>query len=153
MRVRTYVGGAVAGAALMAGSALWAQAPGRVIEITADDTMHYSMTTIEAKAGESLDVKLTNKGAMPKAAAAHNFVVLKKGTDVDAFTTAAVMARDTGYIPDKFKASVIVSTALTGPGETVEARFKAPTVAGTYQYLCSFPGHYAAGMKGSLVVK
>ena len=37
-------------------------------------------------------------------------------------------------------------------GETVDVSFKAPA-AGTYPYICSFPGHLAAGMKGSLVVK
>jgi azurin len=153
IKVRTYVGTALAGGALVIGSALLAQAPGRVIAISADDTMKYSVTTIEAKPGESLDVKLTNKGTLPKAAMAHNFVLLKKGTDVNAFTTEAVMARETDYVPPKFKADVIVSTTLTGPGETVDAKFKAPTAPGTYQYFCSFPGHFAAGMKGSLIVK
>ena len=47
---------------------------GRTIELTADDTMKYSVTNIEAKPGETLTVKLTNKGTMPKMAAAHNFV-------------------------------------------------------------------------------
>ena len=36
---------------------------------------------------------------------------------------------------------------------TVEVTFDAPTEPGEYVYLCSFPGHYAAGMKGLLVVK
>jgi azurin len=47
---------------------------------------------------------------------------------------------------------VIAHTGLVGPGETVEVTFKAPA-AGTYTFLCSFPGHFAAGMKGTLVVK
>ncbi len=129
------------------------KAAGRTIELTGDDTMKYNVTTIPAKPGEQLTVKLTNKGTMPKMAAAHNFVLLKQGTDLNAFTTAAVMAGAAAdYIPAKFKDQVIASTKLAGPGETVETSFKAPTAPGTYQYICSFPGHFAT-MKGTLVVK
>ena len=125
---------------------------GRTIEITGDDTMKYSVTTIDAKPGEQLTVKLTNKGTMPKMAAAHNFVLLKKGTDVTAFTTAAVMAQQAEYIPAKFESQIIAHTKLTGPGETAEVSFKAPTAPGTYDYICSFPGHFTT-MKGTLTVK
>jgi azurin len=125
---------------------------GRTIEITGDDTMKFSVTAIDAKPGETLTVKLTNKGTMPKIAAAHNFVLLKKGTDLNAFTTAAVMAQSTDYIPAKFKDEIIANTKLAGPGETVETTFKAPTAPGTYQFICSFPGHFAT-MKGTLTVK
>jgi azurin len=51
------------------------------------------------------------------------------------------------------KASVLASTPLAGPGETVEVTFKAPTAAGEYTFLCSFPGHFLSGMKGALTVK
>src|SRR5436190_23989245 len=118
---------------------------GRVVEITGDDTMKYSLTSIDAKPGETITIKLTNKGAMPKAAAAHNFVLLKPGTDINAFTTAAVMAGQTDYVPQdaKMKGQVLASSKLAGPGETVEVTFKAPTAPGAYDFLCSFPGHFA----------
>ena len=45
-----------------------------------------------------------------------------------------------------------VST-LAGGGETVKVTFNAPKEPGEYLYLCTFPGHYLAGMKGLLVVK
>src|ERR1700693_1627363 len=54
----------------------------KTVEITGDDTMKYNVTTITAKPGEAVHIKLTNKGTMPKMAAAHNFVLLKKGTDL-----------------------------------------------------------------------
>jgi uncharacterized cupredoxin-like copper-binding protein len=41
---------------------------------------------------------------------------------------------------------------MTGPNDTVEVTFKAPA-AGSYTFLCSFPGHFAAGMTGKLEVK
>ena len=124
---------------------------GKTVEITGDDTMKYNVTAITAKPGETVHIKLTNKGTMPKMAAAHNFVLLKTGTDVTAFTTAAVMAGATEYIPAKFKDQIIASTKLAGPGETVEVEFTAPTAPGKYDYICSFPGH-SATMKGTLTV-
>ena len=39
------------------------------------------------------------------------------------------------------------------PGETAEVTFKVPAAPGSYTFLCSFPGHFVAGMKGLLVVK
>src|SRR6185369_1094748 len=54
----------------------------KTVEITGDDTMKFSVTAITAKPGEAVHIKLTNKGTMPKMAAAHNFVLLKKGTDL-----------------------------------------------------------------------
>jgi azurin len=127
-------------------------AAGRLIEMTGDDAMKFNVTTLTAKPGERLTVKLTNIGKMPKIASAHNFVLLAKGTDVPAFGNEAVMAAATEYIPAKFKAAVLASTKLAGPGETVEVTFTAPTAPGVYQYICSFPGHYAI-MKGTLEVK
>jgi azurin len=48
---------------------------------------------------------------------------------------------------------VIAKTALAGAGETVDVTFNAPAAAGSYPYVCTFPGHFQAGMRGNLVVK
>jgi azurin len=131
---------------------LAAQTP-RTIEISAADDMKYDKTTIEAKPGETIKIKLTPKGTMPKIAMSHNVVVLKLGTDAAAFVAAGATAQATQYIaPDK-KTQVIASTPLAGNGESVEATFKVPAAAGSYPFVCTFPGHFAAGMKGNLVVK
>jgi azurin len=131
---------------------LAAQGP-RTIELASSDDMKYDKTTIEAKAGEQIRIKLTPKGTMPKIAMAHNVVVLKLKTDAAAFVNAGIAARPTDFIaPDK-KALVIANTPLAGNGETVEVVFKVPAVPGQYPYVCTFPGHFAAGMKGTLVVK
>ena len=39
------------------------------------------------------------------------------------------------------------------PGETVEVTFDAPKAPGVYTFICTFPGHFLAGMKGTLTVK
>jgi azurin len=131
---------------------LQAQAP-RVVEIEGTDMMKFSVTSITARPGEQLTVRLRVVGKMPKMAMAHNFVLLRAGADAASFANAAAMASATAYIPAARKGDVLASTAIAGAGETVEVTFKAPAAAGTYTFLCSFPGHFAAGMRGTLVVK
>ncbi|MDQ3349875.1 MAG: plastocyanin/azurin family copper-binding protein, partial [Acidobacteriota bacterium] len=129
------------------------KAAGRTIEITGGDDMKFSVTSIQAKPGEMLHVVLKTVGKIPKVAMAHNFVALKLGVDAAKFSQDAMTARDTEYVPASRKADILAATALAGPGETVEVTFKAPAKAGTYPYVCSFPGHFAAGMRGDLIVK
>jgi azurin len=122
-----------------------------VIQITANDQMKFNVTSIEAKAGEELKVVLTNEGTLPKEAMGHNWVLLKAGTDVTAFATAAMTAKDTEYVPPAMKDKVIASIPVLGPKKSGETTFKAPA-AGEYTFICSFPGHYML-MKGTLTVK
>ena len=145
-------------ASLMAATAVvslctlvYAQAP-RVVEITGNDQMKYSVTSITAKPGETLKVRLKSVGTIPKVAMAHNFVLLKAGTDATAVATAGATARDTAFVPAKFKAQIIAASGLAGAGETVDVEFTAPA-AGKYQFICTFPGHFQAGMVGQLIVE
>ncbi len=124
----------------------------RTIEITAGDDMKYNTTTIAAKPGETLKIKLVSKGTLPKIAMAHNVVVLKTGAKQVDFVNAAATARATDFIPPDMKDQVLAASALAGPGETVETTVKIPA-AGTYPFVCTFPGHFAAGMKGTIVAK
>ena len=126
---------------------------GRLVEITGGDDMKFNVTEIAAKPGETLHIQFKNVGTLPKMAMAHNVVVLKPTTKVVEFNTAAAAARETDFIPAAMKSDVVASTALAGPGETVDVTFKVPAAAGTYPFMCTFPGHFTAGMKGNLVVK
>ena len=125
----------------------------RTVEIAGGDDMKYSVTTIPAKPGETIRIRLTSKGTLPKMVMAHNVVVLKAGAKVLDFANAAATARDTDYIPAAMKDQVLAASTLAGPGETVEVTLKVPAAPGTYAYLCTFPGHFAAGMTGKLIVK
>ncbi|HEX4086219.1 MAG TPA: plastocyanin/azurin family copper-binding protein [Chthoniobacteraceae bacterium] len=124
----------------------------KAVQIKAGDQMKYDVTTIEAAPGQKVTVTLTNAGVIPKAAMAHNFVLLKAGTDVTAFAMAAMTHQAEGYMPPEMADKVIAATKLVGPGESETVTFIAPA-AGTYDYLCTFPGHALAGMRGLLVVK
>ena len=124
----------------------------RTIDIVGTDQMKYDLTEIPAKRNEQLRIRLTSKGTMPKIAMAHNWVLLKLGTSQVKFITAGAQSRQTDFIPDEMKDQVIAKTALAGAGETVEVSFKAPAAAGKYPYVCTFPGHFQAGMRGTLNV-
>ena len=130
-----------------------AQKKARSVEIVGSDTMKFDLATIPAKPVETLRVVLKSVGKAPKTIMGHNFVLLKLGTDVDAFNQAAFNARATEFIPPDQKDKIIANTAIVGPGESVEVTFTVPSKAGSYDYICSFPGHFAMGMKGKLVVK
>lgn len=125
----------------------------RTIEIIGTDNMKFDVTTIEATPGEEITIKLTTKSQIPKQAMAHNVVVLDKDTDVDAFANASARARDNEYLAPDYEDQIVAATGLAGGGETVEVTFTVPEEKGDYEYICSFPGHYAAGMKGILTVK
>jgi azurin len=123
------------------------------VELTANDSMKFNLTRFEVKAGQEVTLSLTNMGNMPKAAMAHNWVLLKKGADPKAFADAAVMAAATDYLPPALADQVIAHTKLLGPKQTDEIKFTAPTEPGEYPFVCSFPAHFVAGMTGVMVVK
>jgi azurin len=132
-----------------------AAAPGaaRVITIKGNDEMKFDVVSIKAAPGEQVQVKVVTTGKIPKVVMAHNFVLLKKGTNAKAFADEAMKATPaSSYIPAALKAQVVAFTGLAGPGETVQVTFTVPKVPGRYEFICTFPGHYAAGMKGVFVV-
>ncbi len=143
---------AVSAAIFSMGLAHAESAAPREIKITGDDTMKFSVTQIEAKPGESLKVTLTNAGQVPKAAMGHNWVLLKMMSEkeVAAFATSA-MAKGPEYIPDD-KSAILVHTKTLGPKESDSVTFEAPSKAGEYPFICSFPGHFTL-MRGKLIVK
>lgn len=120
--------------------------------IHATDQMKCNVVSIDATAGQKITVTLTNIGTLPKVAMAHNFVLLKAGTNVSAFAMAAMAHQDAGYMPPELAGEVIVASKLVGPGESDTVTFTAPAV-GAYDYICTFPGHALAGMRGTLNVK
>ena len=130
-----------------------ATAKARTVELIGDEKMKFDKDEIVAKPGETIRLVLKAVGTMPKAIMAHNFVLLQPTADVAEFNKAAFNARPTDFIPPDKKSDIIAATALAGGGETVEVTFKVPAKAGSYTYLCSFPGHFAMGMRGKLIVK
>ena len=123
----------------------------RTITITGNDQMRYDTTSFEVAPGERVQLVLKNVGVLPKIAMGHNLIILKKGVNVAAFAQAAIPAAVTDYIPADRMGDIFVHTKLLGPGESDTIEFTAPNEPGNYDYLCSFPGHWAL-MKGIMTV-
>ena len=120
------------------------------LEITGNDQMQFNKKELRVKAGQKVKLTLKHVGEMPENVMGHNWVLLKKGTDIADFGQKAVAAADNEYIPENTD-QVIVHTELIGGGETTTIEFTAPA-AGTYDFICSFPGHYAI-MQGKFIVE
>lgn len=120
------------------------------ITLNSNDKMQYDLSEIDVYEGQTVVLTLNHTGTMAKESMGHNFVLLKQGTDLTKFEEKAGKAQKDGYIPTD-QSDIIAHTKLIGGGESDTVTFTAPA-KGTYDYLCSFPGHYSV-MKGKFNVK
>ena len=119
------------------------------IVLSSNDNMLFDKQIIYVSSRQKITLTLNHNGKLDKKIMGHNFVLLKAGVDVVDFATRALEARDNEYIPEGDE--IIAYTKLIGGGQSDTITFDAPT-KGSYNYICSFPGHYGI-MKGILVVK
>jgi azurin len=76
----------------------------------------------------------------------HNLVIAQIGSLQTLGKEADKMARDPkgsqkNYVPEI--PEVLFATKLVNPQQTVTLRFIAPSKAGDYPYVCTFPGHWS----------
>ncbi len=120
------------------------------ITVESNDKMQFDTNEIKVEAGQTVVLTLKHVGKLPKTAMGHNWVLLTQGTDINKFGANAAKFADNGYVPEN-SAQVIVATELIGGGQETTIEFTAPE-AGTYDFICSFPGHYSL-MKGKFIVE
>lgn len=121
------------------------------LSLEGNDQMQFDKKEFRVKAGQTVRLTLTHTGTMAKNAMGHNFVLLEEGVDLAAFGQKSATAMDTDYIPASEEGSIIAHTKMLGGGESDTIEFTAPA-AGSYEFLCSFPGHYAL-MRGVFIVE
>lgn len=114
------------------------------------DAMKFNQSEFKVKAGQEVTLTLKHLGTQSKEVMGHNFVLLKPGTDIAKFGLAAASAKDTDYVPASEAANVIAKTKVIGGGEQDVVKFTLEP--GTYEYICSFPGHYSI-MKGVIIAE
>ena len=134
-------------------SAIGQQNSTKTVTMKGTDDLKFTVTEIEAKPGQKIHVELTTVSDFPKVAMAHNFVLLKPNADATKVANISARAVENDYIAPSMTDQIIAYTSLAGGGETVEVTFEAPEKPGKYEYICTFPGHYTGGMKGTLIVK
>ena len=130
--------------------------PGEIdkeIVIKANDKMQFDITEFTVPAGGTIKLTIDNVGTMPKISMGHNVVILKQSAKPLTFANAAMTKAANDYIPPAMTDQIIAHTKMTGGGETDTITFQAPETPGRYDYLCSFPGHFQAGMKGVMIVE
>ncbi len=122
-----------------------------LITIESNDQMQFDKKELKVPAGEPVVLTLKHVGKMAKNVMGHNLVILKQNVDFQSFAEKASLAADSDYIPASEQESIIVHTKVIGGGQsdTVEFTIAEP---GTYEFLCTFPGHYAI-MRGVVIVE
>jgi azurin len=115
------------------------------------DNQYLLLKSITAKPGERIRIRLTTLSQLQPEMMSHNWVLLDQGVDTQAFVNAA--NRENDFLRSDREEDIIGYTKLAGDGEPVEVTFTAPEEPGRYEFLCSFMAHFAAGMRGGLIVQ
>ncbi|MBI5566032.1 MAG: multicopper oxidase domain-containing protein [Chloroflexi bacterium] len=110
----------------------------------------YDKDTLEAPAGSKIKLKFSNN-TNPKDEVGHNWVLVKPGQEASVVANGKAAGDGKDWL-DSDDPGIIAHTRLIEGGQSVTIRFDAPP-PGTYTYLCTFPDHYAAGQKGTLIIK
>ncbi|MEM9857127.1 MAG: azurin [Bacteroidota bacterium] len=117
--------------------------------VNSNDLMQFDTKELRVVGGSKVELTLHHTGKLAKEAMGHNLVILKSGVDLSSFAQRAIKAKDNEYIPEGD--DVIAHTALIGGGQSTTVTFDAPA-SGTYDFLCSFPGHWGL-MQGKFIVE
>jgi uncharacterized cupredoxin-like copper-binding protein len=110
----------------------------RVIEISANDDFTFDPDKIAVTEGEVITFKVTNDGKIP-----HDFVLGELAVQVEHEAEMQDMTGDDSMAHEEPNAFVI------DPGETKEMTWHM-TESGEIIMGCHQPGHYVAGMKGTI---
>jgi uncharacterized cupredoxin-like copper-binding protein len=111
----------------------------RSITVTATDALRFMPEQITVRAGETVAFRITNTGVSP-----HEFVIgdeqVQQAHEQEMRAGQMRMANDAAFSVD----------VPAGKTATLVYTFHEP---GTLRYGCHVPGHYAAGMQGTIMVE
>lgn len=109
--------------------------------------LQYDRTDMMVKAGSRIKWTFVNRDDM-----LHNLVVVKPGKATEVGNAAlelGLKGERMGYVPESDQ--VLYHTGLVQPGTSETIYLYAPEEPGTYEYVCTFPGHHLV-MRGVLRV-
>lgn len=112
---------------------------------TKGEEMAFDKTEFTVKAGQKVKFTFNNVSSMQ-----HNWVLVNPGTADKVAEESIKAGNDKGWLakgPD-----VLANTKMIDPKSKDTIEFTAPTKAGDYPFLCTFPGHGSV-MRGVLRVK
>jgi len=108
---------------------------GTNVNVTVTD-FAYDPSTITVSAGDTINLHVTNKGAVE-----HEFAIMKLDTSV------------TPPFGDKDEGNIFWELDEIQSGMTKSDTFTAPSEPGEYEIVCGLAGHIENGMVGKLIVK
>ena len=121
--------------------------------LSAADNMMFDKRKISVDSScKKFVINFEHKGKMPIAAGGHNVVIIQ----TEDFNTVVKkidmkLGAETGFLPET--PEVLAKTAIIGGGSQATLTIDTSKLekGGSYQFICSFPGHYAV-MRGTLEV-
>lgn len=125
----------------------WNKGPDRIVTIGTRRGLQFDISEIRVKAGSKVQLTFNNNDDM-----LHNFVITQPGAANavgEAALALGLKGSEKHYIPEMKE--VLFHSNLLQPESSETIYFTAPSKPGTYQYVCTFPGHHAL-MQGKLVV-
>ena len=111
---------------------------GKTIEVDMADTMRFTPSQMIIKSGQTVKFVVQNTGKVM-----HEMVI---GTEEELVKHAELMKKHPGMEHDE----PYMAHVAPGKKETITWTFNKP---GTYMYGCLIPGHWEAGMKGTIKVE
>jgi uncharacterized cupredoxin-like copper-binding protein len=94
----------------------------------------YTPNTWTVSAGQKVTINLTNQGTL-----AHTWTIMSEPIS--------------GSYASADQSDIFFTSPAVPAGTSQTVTFTAPTTPGTYQVICTQPGHFEAGMEGELTVK
>ena len=102
--------------------------------------MRFDLEKFLVETGEEVEIEFVNPDVMP-----HNLLITTPGAMEAVSLKAEAMMKDADAFAKSFipqTPDVLFATKLINTGETARLRFTAPPRAGTYPFVCTFPGHW-----------
>lgn len=111
--------------------------------VTVTDNFAYSPSTFTVNAGQGVTITFVNEASVE-----HTLNILKAGGEIEHLLEEA----GSEHGEEEMHAQVLLEIHSVQPGATETVTFTAPTEPGEYLIFCSLPGHFDAGMSGTLHV-
>ncbi len=112
--------------------------------------MRFDVKKIKLNKGQKVKLTLNNVAPEDAAAMKHNFVVTKEADAKSVANKGMKAGEDSGYLPED-KSKILANTEVLDQGEQASITFTIDE-AGTYKYICTYPGHYPT-MQGTIKVQ
>ena len=119
------------------------------ITITGDDKLQFDPKEFTVESGKKVELTFKNIGNMP-----HNLVILKKGitaTDFGKMVAGWGGNGDINKIPELKKKIIAYTNIVKKCNEKCETIIFTAPEKETYEYVCTFAGHYTI-MQGKMIV-